>query len=207
MANIFDKITGTSTSFDENGITDNTKNFTVNYYVGWFIVINSVEYKITANTATTISFENSIVANSDYSIRFVGRTFLTELESDASNDIKIPDSLIDNKYNQVNVDITNKVFAYLRKLTTKDFDPLANILNLIIMQQTFAYLLLSKVYNDLTIDQNSFESFKAYNTYDKNYNDTIKDSLALLQIDFNEDGEANYNEITSSASTYVYLSR
>ena len=207
MANIFDKITGTSTSFDENGITDNTKNFTVNYYVGWFIVINSVEYKITANTATTISFENSIVANSDYSIRFVGRTFLAELESDASNDIKIPDSLIDNKYNQVNVDITNKVFAYLRKLTTKDFDPLANILNLIIMQQTFAYLLLSKVYNDLTIDQNSFESFKAYNTYEKNYNDTIKDSLALLQIDFNEDGEANYNEITSSASTYVYLSR
>lgn len=207
MANIFDKITGTSTAFDANGITDNTKSFTVNYYVGWFIVINSVEYKITANTATTISFENSLSANEDYSIEFVGRTFLTEIESDASNSTKIPTALIDKKYNQVNTDVSNKIFAYLRKLTTTNFDPLSNILNPLIIQQSFAYLLLSKIYNDLTIDQNSFESFKGYETYEKTYNDTIKDSMALLQVDLNEDGEANASEITTSASTYAYLNR
>ena len=207
MSNLFDKITGTTTAFDANGITDSTKSFTINYYVGWFIVINLTEYKITANTATTISFANSLSANDTYSIDFVGRTFLTELESDLSNSTKVPDALILKKYNQVNVDITNKVFAYLRKLTTESFNPLANILNPLIMQQSFAYSLLSKVYQDLTIEQESFESFKGYNIYEKSYNDGIKDSLALLQIDLNEDGTASASEIANSPSTYVYLNR
>lgn len=207
MSNLFDKITGISTSYTSTSITDTSKSWTTNYYVGWYVVIDSTEYEITANTSDTLTFDNSLADNADYSIEFVGRDFLTELESDCSNTTKIPSALISKKYNQVNVDLTNKIFAYLRKLITDDFDPMANILNLTIMQQSFGYFLLAKIFQDLMIDQNSFESFKGYNMYEKSYNDGIKDALSLIQIDFDEDGEADAIEKNNSVSSYTFLNR
>lgn len=208
MAKLFDKISGTSTSFDSDGITDSTASFTEDALVGWFAVIDSVEYEITANTTTTLSFANSLTENSDYEIVFVGRDFLTQIESECSDTTRIPSALIEKKYAQVNNDLQNKVFAYLRGLyTNSTFDPLTNILNLTILQQTFAYLLLSKVYEDLSIQQDSFESFKGFNMYAKNYGDGVKDALALIQIDFNEDGVADFDEKNRSVSSMGFLSR
>ncbi len=207
MAKLFDKITGTSTSYSATGITDSSANFVINYYKDWTINIAGTEYLITGNTQTTLNFTNSLSANVDYSIEFVGRTFLTKTESDCSNTTKIPNTLLQKKYDLVNSDIHNKVFSYLKSLYKQDFDPLTNILNLTVLQQVFAYLFLAKIYQDLMIDQESFEGFKGYNMYNKDFIDNIKDALSLLQIDFNEDGEANLGEQISNGSTSIFMSR
>lgn len=207
MSKLFDKITGTITSYDSSSVTDSSASWEVDYYKDWYVTLDGTEYQITSNTATTLSFTNSISSLLDYSIEFVGRTFLTELESDASNTTKIPDALISKKYNQANSDLHNKVYAYLRGLYTTDFDPMDNIFNIICMQQSFGYYLLAKIYQDLMIDQDSFEGFKGYNMYEKSYIETVKDSLALIQVDFDEDGVLDADEQTQSAATYAFLSR
>jgi len=207
MSNLFDKAIGTTTSFDAAKVTDSTADWVANYYKGWFVILGSTEYLITANTATELYFANAIVANSGYTIQFVGRTFLTEIESDFSNTTKIPDALIAKKYNQTNVDINNKIFAYLKPFFVGDFNPMDNILNLISLQQSFAYYLAAKVYQDLSIDQDSFESFKGYNMYEKSYNDGIKDSMAMLQLDKNQDGTANAEEIRNTISSSSFFKR
>ena len=207
MAKLFDKITGTTTSYDSDGITDSSAAWTVDYYKDWYVTINNIEYLITSNTATTLSFSNSLTADKTYEISFVTRKYLEQLESDIANTTKIPNNLIDKKYNQANFDISNKIFAYLRGLYKNDFDPLANIANLTMMQQSFGYYLLAKIYQDLMIDQESFEGFKGYNMYEKSYIDGVKDSLALLQIDLNGDGNISADEKSQSVSTYSFLSR
>ena len=207
MATLFDKVIGTSTSFDSEGITDTNQAWIVDQFKGWFVVIDSATYQITSNTTEKLLFSNSIASNFSYSIEFVSRTFLTEIESDASDIVKIPDSLLSNKYNQANSDVSKKVFVFLRGLYSDSFDPLASILNLDEMQQTFAYFVLGRIYQDLMIDQESFESFKGYNMYEKSYNDSLRDSLSLLQIDFNKDGEVNAEELTHSAATLTFLGR
>lgn len=207
MVKLFDKVSGTSTSFTATGITDSSASWTVDEFKDWFVTFDGTEYKITSNTTDTLVFDNAIVANNTYEIAFIGRTFLTEMESDMSNATKVPDALISKKYEQVNIDLSNKVFAYLKKLYTSSFDPLTKILNLEILQQSYAYNLLGKIYQDLMIDQESFEGFKGYNMYEKSYNDGIRDSLSLLQIDLNSDGEANANEKAYAVSNVTYLNR
>lgn len=208
MDRLFDKTSGTSTSYNSSGITDSSAAWVVDEFVDWYVTIGSTEYLITANTTNTLSFTNALAANAAYEIAFVGRDYLTEIESECSDTTRIPSALISKKYAQVNNDLNNKVFAYLRNLCTNDtFDPLENILNLIILQQSFAYLLLTKIYEDLSIEQDSFESFKGFNMYGKAYNDTIKDALALIQIDFDEDGVADYDEKNKSVSSMNFFTR
>lgn len=207
MTKLFNKVTGTSTAFDNNSITDNSAEWKVDQFKDWWVVINGNEYLITSNTTDTLLFTNTLIANDTYSIEFVGRSYLTEIESDASNTVKIPGDLIEKKYNQANYDITNKIFAYLRILYKSDYDPLANIFNISIVQQSFAYYMLSRIYQDLMIDHESFEAFKGYNMYDKSYNNSIKDSLALLQVDLNADGVINPEEQKYSVSSYTFLTQ
>jgi hypothetical protein len=207
MAKLFDKITGTGTNYDSNGISDSSASWEIDQFKDWFVVIGAIEYKIIANTATTLLFTNSISSNQTYIIQFIGRTYLTELESDLSNTTRVPDDLISKKYNQANLDIHNKVFSYLRGLYKSDFDPLTYIFNIEVLQQAFAYYMLAKIYQDLMLDQDSFEGFKGYNMYEKSYIDGIKDGLALLQIDYNKDGEVDVDEKTNSASTFSFLAR
>ncbi len=194
MVKLFDKITGTTTSFDSEGVTDSTATWKTDQFKEWWVTIDGTEYLITSNNATKLFFSNSISSNNSYIIAFVGREFLTQTESDASNVIKIPDALIAKKYNQANFDLSNKIFSYLRGLYRQDFDPLEQIFNIYAMQQSFAYLVLAKIYQDLMIDQESFEGFKGYNMYEKSYNDGINDSLSLLQIDLDKDGVVDVEE-------------
>lgn len=194
MVKLFDKITGTTTSFDSEGVTDSAATWKTDEFKEWWVTIDGTEYLITSNSATKLFFSNSISSNNSYIIAFVGREFLTQTESDASNTIKIPDALIAKKYNQANFDLSNKIFSYLRGLYRQDFDPLEQIFNIYAMQQSFAYLVLAKIYQDLMIDQESFEGFKGYNMYEKSYNDGINDSLSLLQIDLDKDGVVDVEE-------------
>lgn len=207
MTKLFDKETGTTTAYAATKVTDSTKTWVVNQFQNWYVTINSVEYQITSNTETELLFANAIAANFTYSIAFVGRTKLAELESDASNTTKITAALIANKYNQANQDIHSKVFAFLRSFIRTGFDPMENIANLYCLQQVFAYFLLSKIYQDLSINQDSFESFKGYNMYEKSYNDGIRDALSMLQIDFDADGSISATEKNRPASSVAFFSR
>lgn len=197
----FDKVSGSFGSYTATGITDSTAEWTVNSYQNWYVTILAVEYKITSNTADTLTFDNSLIAVGDYEIAFLGRTYLTEIESDCSNTSKIPDALILKKYNQANIDIYNKLFAYLRKSYTSDFDPLAYIINVFILQQSYAYYMLYLIYTDLMISEGSFNQFKA-DLYYNQYKDAIKDGLALIQVDFDKDGVADPEEKSDSAGGF-----
>ena len=207
MAKLFDKITGTSTNYESDGITDSLVSWTTDQFKDWYVKVGSTEYQITSNTSTKLFFENSLSANAGYEVVFVGRTKMLELESDVSDTVKITDGIIAKKYSQSNNDIHNKIFAYLKPFFTDSFNPLENILNLTCMQQVFAYYVLAKIYQDLSIDQDSFEAFKGYNMYEKSFNDGIKDSLAMLQLDLNDDGVANASEIIHTISSSSFMSR
>ena len=207
MSQLFDKVKGTITSFNASSITDTNANFKVDYYKGWWVVIDNVDYKIESNTTNSLTFWNSIPSNLPYSIQFISRTSINDFESDASDSFKIPDDIIDKKYNQANTDINNKALIYLRGLYSDTFIPLENILNLTVLQSSFIYYTLSKIYQDLIIDRESFEAFKAYNMYEKSYKDNIADALNLLQVDLNQDGVANTEELNKSASSVHYFIR
>lgn len=207
MSYLFDKITGTSTAFASDKITDSTKSWKTNQFQNWFVTIDSIEYLIASNTETELFFSNTFEANKSYEISFVGRTKLTEIESDAADVAKMPTVLIAKKYSQANIDINAKVYSGLRSFIKTDFDPMQNILNLHVLQQVFSYYLLAKIYQDLAIDQDSFESFKGYNQYEKSYNDGIRDSIGMLQIDFNQSGEADASEKANVPTTMSFFSR
>ena len=218
MTTLFDKVSGNYDSFDSAGVTDSTASFKVDQFKGWYVTISSVEYLITGNTATKLLFSNSIAAVGSYEIAFLGRTKLNEIESDFSNTTKINDDIISKKYAQANIDISNRVVAYLRGLYNmnrdyytvngaylNEFDPLANILNLDIVQQSFGYYVTYLIFKDLSIDQDSYNSFKSEDNFTL-FKDTIKTNLALIQIDFDEDGKASNEEKRNSVS-YMRLVR
>lgn len=218
MTTLFDKVSGTYDSFDSNGITDSTASFKVDQFKDWYVTIVNVEFRITSNTATTLSFTNSLGSTGSYEIAIVGRAKLTEIESDFSNTTKINNDLISKKYIQGSEDLNKRVTAYLRSLYgmdtiffarngsfVNDFDPFENILNLEIMQQVFAYYLIYLVFKDLSLNQDSYDYFKSEDNFTL-FKSTIKDSLSLIQIDFNEDGEASTEEKRNAVS-YTRLTR
>ncbi len=223
MTTLFDKVSGNydSLSVPNGSITDSTASFQIDQFKGWFYMIGTTEFLIISNTATTLFTSGSLSGfgtSGTYLIAYVGRSYLNQIESDFSNMTKISDDLISKKYDQTNIDISNRVVAYLRPLygmdrsfyTLKgsfinDFDPLENILNLEIMQQVFAYYLIYLVFKDLSLDQDSHNYFKSEDHFTL-FKNTVKDSLSLIQIDFNEDGEADSEEKRNAVS-YTRLTR
>ena len=201
MAKLFDKVSGSFDSFDSNGITDSNASFKVDQFKHWFVAIAGNKYTITSNTATTLSFNNSLSATGNYEIAFVGRDYLNEIESDFSDVVKINDDLISKKYNQTNIDLSNTVFAFLRPLFNGEFDPTQNILNLSVMQQTFAYYMIYLIFKDLSLNTENQNYFKSEDHLTL-FKSTIKDVLALLQVDFDEDGKASSEEKRNSASSF-----
>lgn len=210
MTNLFDTYIGSVSSYNSNGMTDSSAAWTVNKYAGWYVYFRneSKSFKITSNTANTLVFSNDLTGSlSTYEIVFVSRDRIAEIESDASNATMMPNAFLDKKYNLANFDISSKVFSYLRSQYRDDFDPLANILNLTSLQQVFCYYILAKAYQDLSINQDSFESFKGYNMYEKSYNDGIKDALSLLQIDLDQSGTITADELKSNEGAIKYFTR
>jgi len=195
---LFDKVSGTSTSYNSSGITDSSASWTINQFQNWYVTINSTEYLIESNTVDTLTFSNTLSADADYEIAIVGREYLEEIESDGSNTTKISDDLISKKYNQANIKLNNAVEVYLRKLCTSEFDPLENILNIDKMQQSYAYYMLFLIYSDLKLGVDTFNQDKSDGFYQE-YKALVRDALALLVIDFDEDGEADCDEKNVSA--------
>lgn len=210
MTTLFDRYDGTVSSYDANGMTDSSASWETNQWAGWYVCFRNenFNFKITSNTATTLSFANAISGSlTTYEICFVSRDRIAEIESDASNADLMSVDFLCNKYDLANYDISAKVFAYFRSQYRTDFDPLANILNLTSLQQVFCYYMLAKAYQDLSINQDSFESFKGFNMYEKSFNDSIKDALCMLQLDLNQDGTLDNQEILSNNGAIRYFTR
>lgn len=210
MTTLFDRKSGDISSYDSSGMTDSSASWTVDQWVGWYVYFPTLSqsFKIVSNTATTLSFSNSISEDpSSYKILFVSRSRVAEIESDAENTTLITDDFFLKKYDLANHDISTKVFAYLRSQYTDSFDPLTNIKNLTSLQQVYCYFILAKAYQDLSINQDSFESFKGYNMYEKSYNEGIKDSLVMLQVDLNQDGTIDAQEKKSNNGSIKFLTR
>lgn len=210
MTNLFDGYSGIPTSHTATTLTDDTANWVVNQWVGWSICFrnDNLNFTIVSNTATTITWTGDLSGNpTTYDIHFVSRDKLAQIESDAANADLMSEDFLHKKYALANYDISAKVFAYLRSQYRSDFDPLANILNLTSLQQVYCYYVLAKAYQDLSINQDSFESFKGYNMYEKSYNDTIKDALSVLQLDLDQDGVVDNSEILNNNGAMRYLTR
>lgn len=203
MANLFDTVEGNYTSATTTSIADSSAEWKVDQFKNWYVIVSGTEYKITSNTTNTLSFANSLPGTGSYKIIFIYRAYLLTLESDLSNTTKIPDSLLDLKYDPTNTKISNEVFAYIRVNFTSTFDPTQNMLNQYVMQEAFAYYMLYLIYLDLMISGDSFDKLKMEINYNQ-YKEDLKNNKALLQLDFDEDGEADFNEEKNSVSTSFF---
>jgi hypothetical protein len=209
METLFDTYSGRSTSNSTTTLTDNLADWKVNEYQEWYVDIQSVgEVKILSNTSDTLTFESvdPFISPAYYDISLVGREYLKKIESDASDTTKITTDLIDKKYEQTNIDLSNKVVAYLKKLYTKEFDPTKYIFNQLVLQRPYAYYMLFLIYSDLSIHRNSRDEYKKEDYFNQ-YSYLVNDALALLKVDYNKDGVEDTNEIQQSASTMIYGAR
>ena len=165
MTTLFDKISGVSTETSGDGVVDSSADFRIDEFKGFFVCAGGVERLILSNTKTKLVTGFTFNNDGAYEIAIINRDYLNEIESDFSDTTKISDDLISKKYAQTNIDVSNRTVAYLRPLYgmdnsfykkngsfVDDFDPLENILNLRIMQQTFAYYLIYLVFKDLSLD-------------------------------------------------------
>ncbi len=178
--------------------------YKVNYYKGWFCVIDGVEYEITENSKTEIFFNNSLSTAGTFEIVFLGREFLKRIDSDFDDSVKIPDNLISNKYLMASNDIQIRIEEALKLQITEDFNPIENILNLGNLQYSFSYHICQSVFMDLNGDFGS-SFFNERSVYFENiYKTNIKKALSTLIIDRDEDNEADYEEKKESVGIYRF---
>ena len=202
ITTLFDKFTGISTAFDNTKIVVSGASYKVNYYKGWFCVINGTEYKITANTATEFFFNNSLVANGAFEIVFLGREFLKRIDSDFDDLEKTPDALIASKYLMASNDLQIKIEEQLKLGITDNFNPVDNILNIGNLQYAFSYHVCQNIYMDLNGKKGS--SFYAEKSlyYESTYKVNSKTAISTLIIDKNQDNIADTEERKASIGTY-----
>lgn len=202
LTTLFDKFTGNFTSYDNTKIVVASASYKVNYYKGWFCVIDNVEYEITNNSATEIFFNNSLSSIGTFEIVFLGREFLKRIDSDFEDIVKIPDSLISNKYLMASNSIQIRIEESLKLQITDDFNPIENILNIGNMQYAFSYYTAQSVFMDL----NGKNGSSFYNEKSVYFESMYKNNLVLstLIIDRDEDGKVDAKERKESIGIYQF---
>ncbi len=202
LTTLFDKFTGNFTSYDNTKIVVASASYKVNYYKGWFCVIDNVEYEITNNSATEIFFNNSLSSIGTFEIVFLGREFLKRIDSDFEDIVKIPDSLISNKYLMASNAIQIRIEESLKLQITDDFNPIENILNIGNLQYAFSYYIAQSIFMDL--NGKSGSSF--YNEKSVYFESMYKNNLVLstLIIDRDEDGKVDAKERKESIGIYQF---
>jgi hypothetical protein len=204
ITTLFDKFTGNFTSYDNTKIVMANADYKVNYYKGWFCVIDGVEYEITSNSADEIFFNNSLSSIGTFEIVFLGREFLKRIDSDFEDTVKIPDNLISKKYLMASNDIQIRIEEALKLQITKDFNPIENILNLGNLQYAFSYHIAQAVFMDLNGDFGSsfFNERSVY--FEATYKTNVKKALSTLIIDRDKDNEADVEEKKESMGIYRF---
>lgn len=204
LTTLFDKFTGNFTSFDNTKIVVASASYKVNYYKGWFCVIDGVEYEITSNSANEIFFNNSLSSTGTFEIVFLGREFLKRIDSDFNDSVKIPDSLISNKYLMASNDIQIRIEEALKLQITEDFNPIENILNLGNLQYAFSYHIAQSVFMDLNgkFGSSFYNEKSVY--FEATYKSNVKNALSTLIIDRDKDNEADFEEKKESVGIYRF---
>lgn len=204
LTTLFDKFTGDFTSYDNTKIVVDSADYKVNYYKGWFCVIDGTEYEITGNSKTEIFFNNSLSTAGTFEIVFIGREFLKRIDSDFEDSVKIPDNLISNKYLMASNDIQIRIEEALKLQITEDFNPIENILNLGNLQYAFSYHVCQSIFMDLNGDFGSSFYNERSVYFENHYKTNVKKALSTLIIDRDEDNEADYQEKKESVGTYRF---
>lgn len=202
LTTLFDKFTGNFTSYDNTKIVVASASYKMNYYKGWFCVIDGVEYEITSNSATEIFFNNSLSSIGTFEIVFLGREFLKRIDSDFEDTTKIPDSLISNKYLMASNAVQIRIEESLKLQITDDFNPIENILNIGNLQYAFSYYIAQSIFMDL----NGKNGSSFYNEKSVYFETMYKNNLVLstLIIDRDEDGKVDAKERKESIGIYQF---
>lgn len=202
LTTLFNKFTGNFTSYDNTKIVVASASYKVNYYKGWFCVIDGTEYEITSNSATEIFFNNSLSATGTFEIVFLGREFLKRIDSDFENTDTIPDSLISNKYLVASNAIQIRIEESLKLQITDDFNPIENILNIGNLQYAFSYYIAQSIFMDL----NGKNGSSFYNEKSVYFETMYKNNLVLstLIIDRDKDGKVDAEERKESIGIYQF---
>lgn len=204
LTTLFDKFTGNFTGFDNEKIVVASASYKVNYYKGWFCVIDGVEYEIASNSATEIFFNNSLSSTGTFEVVFIGREFLKRIDSDFEDTVKIPDNLISNKYLMASNDIQVRIEEALKLQITEHFNPIENILNLGNLQYAFSYHIAQSVFMDLNgkFGSSFYNEKSVY--FEATYKSNIKNALSTLIIDRDKDNEADFEEKKESVGIYRF---
>jgi len=202
LTTLFDKFTGDFASYDNTKIVVAGADYKINYYKGWFCVINGTEYEITGNSKTDIFFNNSLSAIGNFEIVFIGRDFLKRIDSDFKDNVKIPDDLISNKYLMASNDIQIRIEEALKLQITDIFNPIENILNLDNLQYAFSYHIAQAVFMDLHGGGEFYNEKSAY--FETTYKINVKNALSTLIIDRDQDNKADIEEKKESVGIYRF---
>lgn len=202
LTTLFDKFTGDFASYDNTKIVVDGADYKVNYYKGWFCVINGTEYEITGNSKTEIFFNNSLSAIGTFEIVFIGRDFLKRIDSDFKDNVKIPDDLISNKYLMASNDIQIRIEEALKLQITDNFNPIENILNLNNLQYAFSYHIAQAVFMDLHGGGEFYNEKSGY--FETIYKVNVKNALSTLIIDRDQDNKADIEEKKESVGIYRF---
>jgi hypothetical protein len=194
LTTLFDKFTGDFTSYDNTKIVVASADYKVNYYRGWFCVINGVEYEITGNSKTEIFFNNSLSAIGNFEIVFIGREFLKRIDSDFNDSVKIPDNLISNKYLMANDDLSSDINSKFRLDRTLDFEPLDNLLNLDAGRTYFARYIASEIFSDLNGKFGSSFYIEKSDRQDHKMIESKKQCLEGISLDRNKNNKEDLVE-------------
>ncbi len=204
MQKLFDKLSSTSTAYNSLYIEDSTLSLKDNQYQNFIIKINNAYYTITSNTSNKLYFANSLTANYSYEILFIDRDYLTKFDSDLSDTSRISDDLISKKYELVNIELSKELFFYLKPKITTTYNPLNYIGNLYDLQNLFSYKLLALIYADLSIQYESFETYKSQE-FAKKYKELKPSYFALINIDANADGIIDNDELKANLNSDYFL--
>ena len=202
LTTLFDKFTGDFASYDNTKIVVAGADYKINYYKGWFCVINGTEYEITGNSKTDIFFNNSLSAIGNFEIVFIGRDFLKRIDSDFKDNVKIPDDLISNKYLMASNDIQIRIEEALKLQITDIFNPIENILNLDNLQYAFSYHIAQAVFMDLHGGGEFYNEKSGY--FETIYKVNVKNALSTLIIDRDQDNKADIEEKKESVGIYRF---
>ena len=215
---LFQPLTGSYTidasSLDGDGLTISGADFALDYYTCWFIKLTYGagptvdEFQITGNTATKLLFTNTIAEVGTYSVEFITKNYLEDIESDMGS-TKVSDSLAADKIALAGDDMEKKIYANFKNLYAQfanDVEPLLLVLNLYQIQRQYGYKAIAMTYMDLIVEPGDTNDLKKED-YRGFFKDTIKDALSLLAVDLDQDDTLDNDEKAKNSGTGGLLSR
>jgi len=208
---LFDETIGSTTAYSEFTITDNTKAFKTDYYRGWVLIINDIEFQIISNTDTQITVKEqiSITENYDYTISFITRNELGKYDPKLMDTVYFDAELVLAKIQQTYTDFETKIYSNFKHLLDSFSDsvlPQDYIYNLFRIKQAMLYYCLELLFMSQAIQEDDFFILKS-DYFRSKYRDSFKDTINLLTVDIDQDGTLSNDERSRNMSSSMMLGR